>query len=247
MKNDTQSSITKSTSPLRQRMIEDMTMRQLMPKTQAGYIRSVKQFAQYFGRSPHCATAEDLRRYQLHLTENGTSSISINAAITALRFFFQVTMGRAEITASLTNVSTPRKLPRVLSVEEVEQLLQATSHAKYKAALSVAYGAGLRASEVLNLKVSDIDSKRMILHVEQGKGRKDRNAMLSPALLSVLRDWWRIAQAQHLMLDGGWLFPGQNPVNPLTARQLNRACHAASEIAGFNKPVSMHTLRHYAE
>jgi len=245
MNNHTPSPLTQSISPLRQRMIEDMTMRKLMPKTQTGYLRSVKQFARYLGRSPHTATAEDLRRYQLHLTESGTSSISINATITALRFFFQVTVGRAEVTESLTNVSVPRKLPRVLSVEEVAQLIGAASHAKYKAALSVAYGAGLRASEVLNLKVSDIDSKRMILHVEQGKGRKDRNAMLSPALLNVLRDWWRIARAQRLMLDGGgWLFPGQNPVNPLTARQLNRACHAAAKAAGFDKSVSMHALRH---
>lgn len=244
MNNHTSSPVTQSISPLRQRMIEDMMMRKLMPKTQTGYLRSVKQFAQYFGHSPHTATAEDLRRYQLYLTEKGTSSISINAAITALRFFFQVTVGHTEVTESLTNVSAPRKLPRVLSVEEVTQLIRAASHAKYKAALSVAYGAGLRASEVLHLKVSDIDSQRMILHVEQGKGRKDRNAMLSPALLAVLREWWRIAQAKRLMLEGGWLFPGQNPVNHLTARQLNRACHAAAKMAGFDKPVSMHTLRH---
>ena len=225
-------------------MIEDMTMHKLAPKTQSGYLRAVKQFSEYFGHSPHRATAEDLRRFQLHMTNNGISSISINATITALRFFFHVTLKRTEVTQSLTNVPVPRKLPRVLSVEEVAQLLRATTHAKYKAALSVAYGAGLRTSEVVNLKIYDIDSKRMVLHVEQGKGHKDRNAMLSPALLCVLREWWRIGQAQHLMLGGGWLFPGQNPVNPLTTRQLNRACHAASALAGLNKPVSMHALRH---
>jgi integrase/recombinase XerD len=234
----------KSISPLRQRMLEDMTMRKLKPKTQASYLRAVKNFAQYFGRSPQFATAEDLRRYQLHLVEVGTSNISINSAITALRFFFHVTVGRAQVTDTLTTVPTPRKLPRVLSAEDVARLLEAASNAKYKAALSVAYGAGLRTSEVLHLKIRDIDSTRMLLHVEQGKGDKDRNAMLSPALLSVLREWWRIAHVQHLMLDGGWLFPGQNPVNPLSTRQLNRACHAAARTAGLDKPVSMHTLRH---
>ncbi len=234
----------KSISPLRQRMLEDMTMRKLKPKTQASYLRAVKNFAQYFGRSPQFATAEDLRRYQLHLVEVGTSNISINSAITALRFFFHVTVGRAQVTDTLTTVPTPRKLPRVLSAEDVARLLEAASNAKYKAALSVAYGAGLRTSEVLHLKIRDIDSTRMLLHVEQGKGDKDRNAMLSPALLSVLREWWRIAHVQHLMLDGGWLVPGQNPVNPLSTRQLNRACHAAARTAGLDKPVSMHTLRH---
>jgi site-specific recombinase XerD len=225
-------------------MIEDMTIRKLAPKTQSGYLRAVKQFSDDFGHSPHLATAEDLRRYQLHLTDKGVSSISINAAIIALRFFFRVTLKRAQVTQSLASVPVPRKLPRVLSVTDVAQLLHATTHAKYKAALSVAYGAGLRTNEVVNLKINDIDSKRMVLHVEQGKGLKDRNAMLSPALLCVLREWWRNGHAHHLMLDGGWLFPGQNPVNPLTTRQLNRACHAASALAGFNKPVSMHVLRH---
>lgn len=236
--------ITKPISPLRQRMIDDMTMRKLNPKTQADYLRAVKNFADYFGHSPHTATAEDLRRYQLHLVHIGTSSVSINAAITGLRFFFQVTLARAAVVETLTNVPTPRKLPVVLSAEEVALLIAAAGNAKYKAALSVAYGAGLRVNEVLHLKVTDIDSTRMILHVEQGKGRKDRNALLSPALLTLLRDWWRMARAQRLVLDGGWLFPGQDPVNPLTARQLNRACHAAALAAGIDKRISMHTLRH---
>ncbi|MBU3071384.1 site-specific integrase [Aestuariicella sp. G3-2] len=235
---------TKPLSPLRQRMIDDMCLRKLNPRTQTNYLRAVQQFADYLGRSPHTASADDLRGYQLHLVERGTSSASINAAITGLRFFFGVSLGRGELTDKLAKVSTPRTLPTVLSADEVARLLAAAANAKYQAALSVAYGAGLRASEVLHLKVNDIDSQRMILHVEQGKGAKDRNAMLSPALLAILRDWWRIAHARHWMLDGGWLFPGQNPINPLTTRQLNRACHAAASAAGIEKRVSLHTLRH---
>jgi site-specific recombinase XerD len=141
-------------------------------------------------------------------------------------------------------VCVERKLPVVLSVEEVAQMLEHAPGAKYQAALSLAYGAGLRAGEVVALKVGDIDSERMLIRVDQGKGRRDRNAMLSPTLLNVLRAWWRLAHAKGKMLPGGWLFPGQNPVNPMSTRQLNRACHAAVESAGINKRVSMHTLRH---
>ena len=147
---------------------------------------------------------------------------SINAAVSALRFFFTVTLDRPDLARPLTFVAEPRKMPLVLSPEEVARLLEAAPGPKYKAALSAAYGAGLRVSEVVSLKVCDIDSKRMLLRIEQGKGRKDRYAMLSPQLLELLRDWWRIARPPV------WLFPGQNPVNPLTTRQLNRAVHAAA-------------------
>ena len=153
-------------------------------------------------------------------------------------------MGDKEVTGKLNTVPVPRKLPVVLSREEVARLLEATSSLKYKAAFAVAYGAGLRISEVASLKISDIDSERMTLHVEQGKGRKDRYAMLSPVLLERLRAWWQAAHAEGKMLDGGWLFPGQNPVNPLSTRQLNRICHAAAAAAEVDKRVSMHTLRH---
>jgi integrase/recombinase XerD len=231
-------------SPLRQRMIDDMTMRKLNPKTQIAYIRAVKNFAAYFGHSPHLATADDLRRFQLHLAETGTSSITINATITGLRFLFQLTLERPEVVAKLAKVSTPRKLPTVLSPEEVSRLIMAAANDKYKAALAVAYGAGLRTSEVVHLKVSDVDSTRMILHVEQGKGSKDRNAMLSPTLLVILRHWWRVARSHHWVREDGWLFPGQDPVDPLSTRQLNRACHAAAREAGIHKRISMHTLRH---
>ena len=228
----------RSISPLRLRMIEDMTIRKFMPKTRASYIRAVRNFAVFLGRSPDSANAEDLRRYQLHLASSGVSGSSINASASALRFFFDVTLGRRAATGKLTSVREPRKLPVVLSPEEVARLLDAAPGLKYRAALSVAYGAGLRASEVISLKIADIDSTRMVIRVEQGKGRKDRYVMLSPPLLDLLRAWWREARPQ------GWLFPGQNPVNPLTTRQLNRACHAAAEAAGIDKRVSLHTLRH---
>ncbi len=231
-------------SPLRQRMIEDMTMRKLAPKTQASYICAVKKLADYMGHSPHSATAEDLRQFQLHLTDTGTSRITINTTITALRFFYEVTVGDKDVADKLKTVPVPRKLPVVLSREEVSRLLEATSSLKYKAAFSVAYGAGLRMSEVATLKVSDIDGERKTLHVEQGKGRKDRYAMLSPALLDILQRWWKEGRASGLMLDGGWLFPGQNPVNPLTTRQLSRAIRAAAVAAQIDKRVSMHLLRH---
>ena len=231
-------------SPLRQRMIEDMRLRKLSEKTQSGYVRWVRDFTRFLGRCPDTATAEDLRRYQLHLSQNGTSRISLNAALTALRFFCEVTLGNEGLMAKTSHVHVPRRLPVVLSPEEVERLLEAAPGLKYKAALSVAYGAGLRVSEVAALKVEDIDSERMLIRVDQGKGRKDRYVMLSPTLLAVLRAWWREAKAGGKMLPHGWLFPGQDPVNPLSARQLNRACHAAAEAAGITKRVSPHTLRH---
>ncbi len=238
---------TQPISPLRQRMIEDMHLRKLAPKTQTGYIRAVKKLADYLGHSPDRASAEDLRQFQLHLTDQGTSRVTINTTITtitALRFFFEVTVGDQSIAGKLKTVPVPRKLPVVLSRAEVSRLLEATHSLKYKAAFAVAYGAGLRISEVVALKIRDIDGERKTLHVEQGKGRKDRYAMLSPVLLDVLRRWWREGHAKGLLLDGGWLFPGQNPVNPLSARQLSRAIRAAAAAAEIDKRVSMHLLRH---
>ncbi|OAJ54646.1 integrase [Paraburkholderia ginsengiterrae] len=231
-------------SPLRRRMVDDLRMRKFAPKTQTAYLRAVRQFARFLGRSPDTATVEDLRTYQLHLVDHGTSPTSLNAAISGLKFFFDVTLGQPELMARMQPVRVPRKLPVVLSPEEVRRLIAAAGNLKHQTALSVAYGAGLRASEVVALKVSDIDSQRMTLRIEQGKGRKDRYAMLSPVLLERLRLWWRVARAQGTMLDGGWLFPGMDPVDPLTARQLNRAVHAAAEAAQIGKRVSPHTLRH---
>jgi site-specific recombinase XerD len=174
----------------------------------------------------------------VHLAQLPIGVATINAAIAALRFFFNVTLERPDLVRPLTTVNTPRRAPVVLSQEEVARLLEAAPGLKYKAALSVAYGAGLRVSEVVALKVSDLDSQRMTLRVEQGKGQRDRYVMLSPQLLELLRDWWRAARPQ------AWLFPGQNPVNPMSARQLVRAVHAAAQAAGIAKRVSPHTLRH---
>jgi len=231
-------------SPLRQRMIEDMRLRKLAPKTQSGYIRHVREFTRFLGRPPDTATAEDLRRYQLHLVGQGIASGNLNATITALTFFFGTTLERPELITKLQHVYEPRKIPVILSLEEVTRLLQSAGSPKYQAALGVAYGAGLRASEVVHLSVNDIDSKRMVIRVEQGKGQCDRYAMLSPALLELLRAWWRHAHAHRQILPGGWLFPGQNPVNPLSTRQLNRAFHRARRAAKIDKAVSLHSLRH---
>ena len=211
-------------SPLRQRMIEDMRMRKFSPKTQNAYIRAVRRLAAFLGRTPDLASDEDLRRYQLHLVVQGISPISLNATITGLKFFFEFTVGDPERMAKMTPVQVPHKLPVILSREEVARLIEAAGNLKYQAALSVAYGAGLRASEVIALKVGDIDSQRMVLRVEQGKGHKDRYAMLPPVLLERLRAWWRYAHAQGKMLEGGWLFPGQNPIDPLTPRQRIGRC-----------------------
>ena len=225
-------------SPLRRRMIEDMTIRKFAPKTQHDYVQRIKNFTAFLGRSPDTASFEDVRRYQLHLAARGVGVPTLNQTVATLRFFFRVTLKRHEIVEHTTFIHEPRKLPVVLSPEEVARLLNAAPGLKYKAALSVAYGAGLRAAEVVSLKVGDIDSKRMVIRVEQGKGRKDRNVMLSASLLELLRAWWRAARPQ------GWLFPGRDRVQPITTRQLNRACHAAAQMAEIDKRVSLHTLRH---
>ena len=228
----------KPISPLRQRMIEDMTVRNFVEKTRNDYIRQVKTFTAFLGRSPDQAIPEDLRRFQLHQTRAGVRPPSINGSVAALRFFFTVTLDRPEMARHLTFVREPRKMPVVLSPEEVARLLEAAPGPKYKAALSAAFAAGLRVSEVVSLKVSDIHSERMLLRIEQGKGRKDRFAMLSPELLELLRDWYRIAR------PAVWLFPGRDLMLPMTTRQFTRAVHAAANIAKIKKRVTPHTLRH---
>jgi site-specific recombinase XerD len=225
-------------------MVEDMTVRGFGEKTRNDYIRHVRSFAAFIGRSPDTATAEDLRRFQLKQTRDGVGVPSINTAVSALRFLFGTTLDRPDLGRRLTFVRQPRKIPVVLSPDEVARLLDATPNARYKAALATAYGAGLRVSEVVALKVGDVDSTRMMLRVEQGKGRKDRHAMLSPQLLKLLRAWWREGHRQGVMLPNGWLFPGRPPVNPMSTRQLTRVVHAAAEAAGIKKRVSPHTLRH---
>ena len=212
-------SSTHTMSPLRQRMLDDMRMRKLAPKTQSHYLRAVRQFVGFLGRPPDTATVEDLRRYQLHLVDHGISPVSLNAAITGLKFFFDVTLDHADLMARMQPVRIPRTLPVILSRDEVARLIEAAGNLKHQTALSVAYGAGLRVSEVVALKVGDIDSQRMTLRIEQGKRP-----------------------------DGGWLFPGLNPFNPLSTRQMERAIHAAADAAAdaaqIDKRVSMHSLRH---
>jgi integrase len=205
-------------SPLRQRMLEDMAVRKFGEKTRRDDIRHVEAFASFLGRSPDTATADDVRRYQVHLTDSGAQPPKFNSSASALGFFFGITPDRPELAHRLARVHYPRKLPRVLGAQEVGRLLEAAPGPglKYKAALSVAYGAGLRAAEVVMLRVSDIASKRMVIRVEPGKGGKDRHVMLSPQLLKLLRAWWLQCRSQ------GWLFPGPDPLLPLSARQLNR-------------------------
>jgi site-specific recombinase XerD len=240
----TSQSVDRPVSPLRARMIEDMTVRGFGEKTRNDYIRHVRSFAAFIGRSPDTATEEDMRRFQLHQRQSGMQPPSMNTAVSALRFLFTVTLYRPDLVHRLTIVRQSRRLPDVLSIEEVALLLQAAPGPKYKAAFATAYGAGLRVSEVVALKGGDIDSERMLLRVEQGKGRKDRHAMLSPQLLDQLRAWWREGRRRGALLPAGWLFPGRNPIEPLSTRQLNRAVHAAAEAAGIKKRVSPHTLRH---
>lgn len=231
-------------SPLRRRMIEDMEVRGFDAGTQRGYIAAVKNFTVFLGRSPDRATIEDLRRFQHQMRMQGASATTMNSAVSALRFFFGTTLGRGDAEVGMTTVRLPQRLPVILSPDEVARLLEHAPGLKARAALSLAYGAGLRASEVVSLKVSDIDSARQVIRVEQGKGRKDRYAMLADDLLALLRDWWRLGHDKGVMLPGGWLFPGQNPVNPLTPRQLGRIFHGAKDAAGIDKKVSLHTLRH---
>jgi integrase/recombinase XerD len=233
-----------ASSGLRQRLIEDMTMRGFSERTRRYYIRIVAGFAAFLGRSPDTATAADIRRFQVHQSELGMHAPAMNSTVAALRFFFTHTLDRPDLSRKLIRLRYPRKLPAVLSVEEVARLLAAAKCLKHRAALAVAYGAGLRVAEVASLKVGDIDSERMLIRVERGKGGRYRHAMLSPDLLTLLRAWWQEGRRQGVMLPGGWLFPGQNPVKPITTRQFGRVVEGAAQTAGITKRVSPHTLRH---
>lgn len=236
--------IERPVTPLRLRMLDDMAIRALGSRTQHDYVRHVRAFADFLGRSPVTATAEDVRRFQVHQRETGAGAPTINNAVSALRFLFTVTLDRPDLSRRLVLVRHPRKLPDVLSVEEVGRLLEAAPGIKYRAALGAAYGAGLRVSEVAHLKIDDIDSKRMLIRIEEGKGRRDRNAMLSPQLLELLRLWWREGKRRSVLLPHGWLFPGRSYTDPVSTRQLHRIVQEAAEAAGIRKRVSPHTLRH---
>jgi integrase/recombinase XerD len=238
-------------SPLRQRMMDDMRMRKLSPKTQSAYIRAVRQLARFLGRSPDAASVEDLRRYQLHLVDHGADLAQRGDHWAEV--FFEVTLGNSELMAKMQPVRVPRTLPVVLSREEVARLIAATGNLKHQTALSVAYGAGLRASEVVALKVGDIDSQRMTLRIEQGKGHKDRYAMLPPVLLERLRIWWRVARAPGQ--DARWRLavsraqPGRVTEHP--PAQSGRACcgeERADRQARFDAHVAaLSTLPDYVE
>jgi integrase/recombinase XerD len=231
-------------SPLRQRLIDDMTMRGFSRETQRNYIRDVGRFATHLGRSPHTATAEEVRQFQIEQHEAGLPIPTMNSIVSALRFFFTYTLDRPDLARKLVRTRHPRNLPVVLSRDEVARLLNATTCLKHQVALSVAYGAGLRVAEVAALKVSDIDSARMLLRVERGKGGRYRNAMLPADLLTLLREWWKLGRQQGLMHPQGWLFPGQNAMKPLCTRQLHRVVVTAASAASISKRVGPHTLRH---
>jgi integrase/recombinase XerD len=234
-------------SPLRQSMINDMTARQMGPKTQKDYIRSCKRFTAFLGRSPETATADDIRRFQLDLAESAPSIFSRNSIVSGLKFLFRVTLRRLDLVAEFYPVRQPVTIPPVLSADEVELLLTASKSLRVRVMLSLAYGCGLRAGEVIRLRAGDIDSAQNIIRIVQSKGRKDRLVMLPPCVLALSRQWWLdrpTNQDAGMAPRGRWLFPGRVPGKPITTRQLNRLFHEAARAAGIRKRVTLHTLRH---
>ena len=234
-------------SGLRQRMIDDMTARKLQPATQRGHLRGCKRFTAWLGRSPDTATAVDVRSFQLHLAETGLSITTRNQTMTGVKFLFRVTLRRHDLAAEIYHLREPQKVPLTMSRQEVERLLAMARATKTKAMLSLSYGCGLRAGEVVRLKVGDIDSDQNIIRVVQAKGRKDRHVMLPPDVLDLLRQWWKERPTCHdgEMAPGErWLFPGRSPWRPLTTRQFGRLFLQTAEAAGIKKPVTLHTLRH---
>ncbi|HEX8810113.1 MAG TPA: tyrosine-type recombinase/integrase [Xanthobacteraceae bacterium] len=237
---------TDTISALRQRMIEDMNLRKLGAHTQRSHIYSCKRFAAFLKRSPDTATLEDIRLFQLHLAETGMSIGYRNRIMTGVRFLFRVTLRRLDLAAEIYHLREPQKIPLVISPDETKRLLAVASSLKARVLLSLGYGCGLRASEVVRLKVKHIDSAQKIIRVEQSKGRKDRNVMLSPETLDLLRQWWK-ARRDHdatTPLQERWLFPGRRPGKPMTTRQLSRLFHEAADAAGIKKGVTLHALRH---
>jgi integrase/recombinase XerD len=230
--------MTEQMTPLRQRMIDDMKVRNMAALTQAAYVRAVKNFAAFHRRSPDRLSFEDVRTYQLHLLSRGLQPQTLNQIICALRFFYAVTLGKPEAKTQLPLARRADTLPAVLSPQEVTRFLNAVADLKHRAAFATIYAAGLRVSEVSELTVGDIDSGRMVIHIRQGKGSKDRFVMLSEQLLGILRAYWRSERPK------GWLFPGPDSSRPITPRSLQRACRTAAEAAGLDKTVTVHTLRH---
>jgi integrase/recombinase XerD len=238
---------TDTVSPLRQRMIEDMNARKLGAGTQRGHIRSCKRFAAFLKRSPDAATAEDIRRFQLHLSETAASICNRNRIMTGLRFLFRVTLRRLDLAAEIYHLREPQKIPLVMSQDETRRLLAVASSLKVRMLLSLGYGCGLRAGEVVRLKVKHIDRAQNIIRIEQSKGRKDRHVMLSPETLGLLQQWWKARPPSYdstTAVEERWLFPGRKPGKPMTTRQLNRLFHEVTDAAGIKKGVTLHALRH---
>ncbi len=217
-------------SPLRQRMIEDMSARKLCAGTQKGHIRSCRRFAAFLKRSPDTATAEDIRLFQLHLAETGLNICNRNRIMTGLRFSFRVTLRRLDLAAAIYHIREPQKIPLVMSPDETRRLLAVATSLKARVLLSLSYGCGLRAGEVIRLKVKHIDPAQKIIRIEQSKGRKDRNVMLSAQTLDLLRQWWKVRRGFDATtpLQERWLFPGRKPGTPMTPRQLRRLFHEAA-------------------
>jgi integrase/recombinase XerD len=230
--------MTERMSPLRRRMIEDMTVRNLSPTTRAVYVHNVKKFSQYFGRSPDCLGLEDVRAYQVHLVSQGIAWATLNQVVSSLRFFFGITLGRKDLPERIAYARRPKTLPVILSPEEVATFLEAVPSRRDRVALTTAYATGLRASEVVGLRICDIDSARMVIHVANGKGGKQRYVMLSPKLLGILRAYWAIERPRP------WLFPGRGGDKPLDPSRLNAACAAAVAATGISKRATLHSLRH---
>jgi integrase/recombinase XerD len=234
-------------SPLRQRMIEDMSARKPGRHSQKSHLHSCERFAAFLKRSPETAAADDVRRFQLHLIESGASICNRNRIMTGVKFLFRVTLRRHDLAAEIYHIKEPQKLPLILSPEEAERLLAMAGGLKIRVMLALGYGCGLRASEIVRLKAGDIDSAQNIIRIVQSKGRKDRHVMLPPDVLSLLRQWWKVRPARF---DAGvaplerWLFPGRRPGRPMTTRQLSRLFHDAADAAGIKKPVTLHSLRH---
>ncbi len=222
----------------REQMESDLKVRAYSPRTVETYLACMTQFVRCIGRAPDELTPEDIHRYQLHLTERGVSSSYFNQAVAAIKFFYRVTVPRNWGLEAIPRQKGEKRLPQVMSSQEVEALLEAVPSLKHRAMLMVAYGGGLRLSEILHLKVSDIDSQRMVIRVEQGKGKKDRYVMLPKRLLETLRMYWKEARPRN------WLFPGEDGTKPLHPTALQKAFHLARLTAKIDKPVSVHTLRH---
>ncbi len=226
-------------TPLRRRMIEDMILRNYSPASIQTYVQCIARFAQHFGCSPERLGKEQVRAFLLHLRKERRVGMSYyNQNRCALRFVYEITLGRDDVARSIAPAKQPRTLPVVLSADEVARFFAAITNIKHRAILMTAYAAGLRVSEAVNLRVNDIDSRRMVIRIDQGKGQKDRYTMLSPRLLEVLRAYWKAVRPKDI------LFPGASPDRPITTGSIRQACYQAREVSGLDKHVVVHTLRH---